>query len=180
MPNARRGIVFDANVLINLIHGECLSLLPKLPDLDAITLDEVVAEVTYRDQRVALDAAIGRGELRCQSLTDIAVLQDFAELRSVLGRGEAACLAFADHFGSLLASDEKRAFRRLACSRLGESRIVTTPDVLLMAIRAALITVDEADGMKLLLESHRFKMEFGSFRELLGASDRATDVIGRG
>jgi predicted nucleic acid-binding protein len=161
-------------VLINMILGECLSLLPKLPKLEAVTLDEVVEEIVYPEQRPLVDAAIQEGALRCESLTDIAALRDFAELRSVLGRGEAACLAFAQHTGALLASDDRVA-RHLARSRLGEGAIVTTPDVLLLAIRAGLITVDEADEIKLRLDSHRFQMTFGSFRELLTKGGESND-----
>ena len=46
----------------------------------------------------------------------------FAEHRKVMGLGEAACLAAAEHRGWMLASDERGVFQRIACERIGESR----------------------------------------------------------
>jgi predicted nucleic acid-binding protein len=97
----------------------------------------------------------------------VAELALFVELRRSLGMGEAACLALAVHRGALVASDEKRAFRREAETRLGPGRILNTPGLLLLSIRRGLLTVEEADEIKNTLESKRFRMKFRSFKELL-------------
>jgi predicted nucleic acid-binding protein len=81
--------------------------------------------------------------------------------------GEAACLALAVHRGALVASDEKRAFKREAETRLGPGRILNTPGLFLIGIRRGLLTVEEADDLKRALESKRFRMKFDSFRELI-------------
>jgi hypothetical protein len=67
----------------------------------------------------------------------------------------------------LIASDEKRVFRREAQARLGPGRIVNTAGILLLAIRDEILTIEDADKVKLQLESHHFRMTFDSFRDLL-------------
>jgi hypothetical protein len=66
-----------------------------------------------------------------------------------------------------VASDERGVFRRTATELIGQERVVTTPDLLVLAIRAGLVTVEEADGWKAVLEANRFTMRFSSFREIL-------------
>jgi predicted nucleic acid-binding protein len=100
-------------------------------------------------------------------LEDIAELTTYAELRRVMGKGEAACLALAEARGWIVASDEKKRFRREVIARLGEERLVTTAGLFVLAIRAGLLSVEEADQAKAILERHRFRMKFRSFRELV-------------
>ena len=50
---------------------------------------------------------------------------------------------------------------------LGTGRILNTPSIYLLGIRAGLFSVDEADRAKELLEQRRFRMKFKSFREIL-------------
>lgn len=101
-------------------------------------------------------------------LIDLDELAVFVELRPFLGLGESACLALAQARGWSIASDEKRVFSREARRRLGEGRILTTPDLFVAAIRCGALSVEDADGAKRLLETHRFRLKgFGSFRELL-------------
>jgi hypothetical protein len=94
-------------------------------------------------------------------------LAAYAELRRMMGREEAACLAMAEARGWLVASDEKRRFRREVIARLGEGRLVTTAGIFVMAIRAGTLSVEEADQAKEVLQRYRFRMTFRSFRDLL-------------
>jgi predicted nucleic acid-binding protein len=91
----------------------------------------------------------------------------FAELRDLMGRGEAACLALAKTTGSYIASDEKKRFRRCAVDLIGAGRILRTESLLLEAIRQGLITVKAADRLKKKLEESRYSMPFASFADLL-------------
>jgi hypothetical protein len=52
-------------------------------------------------------------------------------------------------------------------ARLGKGNTLTTPGLLLVAIRDGLLTVEEADAMKAKLETRRFTMPFQSFREFV-------------
>jgi predicted nucleic acid-binding protein len=160
-------VVTDANVLINLIHTGRLLLLGQLPGFRFVVPDDVVAEVTEVDQPTRLAEALAAEALASCALTELEDLTLFAELRAVLGSGEAACLALAQGNGWHIASDERGRFRREVHARLGEQRLLTTPAIYLCAIRADLLSVAEADADKALLASRRFVMTFASFADLL-------------
>ena len=162
-----RVIVTDANVLINLMHVARLDLLDRIPRHEFVVPDHVREEVTEPSFRPVLDDTLQRGALKLETFTDPEAQSVFAELIVHIGRGEAACIALAAKHGWLVASDEKRRFRREAVARLGEGWIIGTPDVFVLAVRAGLLTIDAADADKATLEQHRFKMSFASFRELV-------------
>ena len=84
-----------------------------------------------------------------------------------MGRGEAAYLAFAAFPGYAIAGDEKKVFKGEAISRLGAEQILPTPGIFVLALRQGLITVEEADDMKTVLERNHFRMKFSSFSEIL-------------
>jgi predicted nucleic acid-binding protein len=128
-------------VLINLLHVARLDLLSKLPGHEFVVPDHVREEI---------DA-----------------ITVFTELIVHIGRGEAACIAIAAKHGWCIASDEKRRFRREAVARIGAGRLLGTADIFVAAIGAGLLSVEEADADKLTLEERRFKMSFGSYRELV-------------
>ena len=55
--------------------------------------------------------------------------------------------------GMYLACDERGAFLRVAKARAGDSKLVTTPGLLVLAIRRAwFVTVEAADASKQVLE----------------------------
>jgi predicted nucleic acid-binding protein len=161
-----RVIVADANVLINFIHVGQLALLTALPGYEWVIPEDVVAEITDPDQRERLQQAIDAGQFRIETVTEPGDLAQYADLRRVLGRGEAACIVLAARNGWLVASDEKGRFRREAMSRLG-SGLVNTAGLLVAAIRAGLLSVELADAAKATLEQHRFHLPFASFRDIL-------------
>jgi predicted nucleic acid-binding protein len=165
-------VVTDANVLINLIHVGRLFLLGEVPGHRFVVPDAVAAEVTVDDQSAQLTAAVAANALSLCSLADLSGLAQFAQFRTIMGAGEAACLVLAELNGWHAASDERRRFRREVMARLGRERLLTTPLIYVLAIRAGLITLDEADADKRLLASRRFVMKFGSFSELLNVGER--------
>lgn len=164
---APRVVLVDANVLINLAQVDRLALLGGLPDLRFCAPSEVLAEVVRAREKALVETSLERGHLGEVCLDGIAELALFTELRRIMGLGEAACLALAVQRGALVASDEKRVFRREAEARLGPGRLLNTPGLFLLAIRREILTVEEADELKRELESKRFRMAFGSFGELL-------------
>jgi predicted nucleic acid-binding protein len=163
----RRLVLVDANILINLSKVNRLDLLGALTDLDFCVPPEVLGEVLNEPGKTLVGRCLGDGHLRELSFSAVSELALFTELRNIMGMGEAACLSLAFHRGALLASDEKRVFRREAEARLGPGRILNTPGILLLAIRRGILTIEEADELKRHLEARQFKMTFGSFRELL-------------
>jgi predicted nucleic acid-binding protein len=128
--------------------------------------DHVREEITTPDHRALLDRALDEGWLKLETITDLDAIVTFTELIDRIGRGEAACIAIAAKRGWSIASDEKRRFRREAEARVGTSRLLGTVEVFVLAIEAGLLTIEQADADKLVLESRRFKVPFASFREL--------------
>jgi predicted nucleic acid-binding protein len=162
-----RIVAADPNILINFIHVQRLDLLGHLPEYEFVMPEEVRGEITDPNQEAAVREAIDAGILRLVAIEDVPTLTLFAELTGLMGRGEAACLSLAVTQNWLIASDEKRTFRREALARLGNGRLINTPGLLVLSIRAGLITIEEADAMKELLEQRRFRMKVRSFRDLL-------------
>ncbi|MPZ44737.1 MAG: hypothetical protein GEV05_15305 [Betaproteobacteria bacterium] len=129
-------VITDANVLINLLRIGQLPLLGKLDVYRFLVPEEVVGEITNQAQQDTLAAAIAAGHLGQIVVDTIEALALFAELRDVMGRGEAACLALAATTGCYIASDEKKRFRRRAIELIGEARILRTESILLEATPA--------------------------------------------
>jgi predicted nucleic acid-binding protein len=167
MPAPTVIVVTDANVLINFCHIERLPLLGQLAPWRFKVPEEVIDEVADAGQRAVVDAAVDAGHLEAFVLSDVAALSLFADLRAVMGRGEAACLASAATAHHLIASDEKKRFRRRAIELLGEASILRTEDLLIRAIQLGHLTVAQADACKVILAEHRYAMPFASFAERL-------------
>lgn len=162
-----RIVVTDANVLINLMHVSRLDLLAKIPNHEFVVPEHVREEITIPEQRTTLDAAVSERWLTIEVLDDLGAITVFTELIAHIGRGEAACIAIAAQKGWLIASDEKKRFLREATARVGAGHVLTTVDVFVLAIKAGLLTVEDADADKVTLEGRRFKVSFGSYRELV-------------
>ncbi len=114
-----------------------------------------------------MDSAIVAGLMDRTAIQSVEELAVYSHLTSVLGSGEAACLAVAQSRGWHLACDERRVFLREARARIGEDRLINTPGMYVLWIRTGILTVVEADAARSALESKRFRMTFGSFQELL-------------
>jgi predicted nucleic acid-binding protein len=162
-----RVVVTDTNILINLLHIGRVGLLGKLPPYSFVVPAEVVKEVREPQQAQALHTAMSSGLLSEVQLADPAELKVYADLVQILGSGEAACLSLAQCRQWLIASDEKKKFRRETLARLGTGRLLNTPGILTLAITGGVLTVEDADQAKAVLELRHFIMSFRSFRDVL-------------
>jgi predicted nucleic acid-binding protein len=162
-----RVVVADANILINLAHVALFSVIGKLSGFRFVIPEEVRLEVKDPSQAAALDEALAQNLVRAETMAETVELSIYTELRARFGPGESACLSMAQARSWFIATDEKRAFQRELLRRLGPGRLLNTPGILLLAIRAGVLTVEEADEAKRRLEGKRFKMDFSSFRDLL-------------
>jgi predicted nucleic acid-binding protein len=162
-------VLADTSVLVNLAIVNRFDLLGALEGFLFRVPDEVVAEVARPEQRDLLNRALGEGHVEETSLTGVATIVHFHRLRLDLGlgRGEAACLALGCVHGWMVASDERRVFRREARRLLGEERLLDTPELFVLGIRQHYWTTADADRCKEVLERNRFRMRFGSFEELM-------------
>ena len=162
-----RIVVTDANILINLIHIGRPNLLGQLTGFEFVVPLEVMEEITEPQQAAALASALENGFITHEALTEIPAISLYAELIQTLGKGEAACLSLAVTKGWIIASDERRKFRREVLARLGPDRLLNTPGLLILAIRSGVPSVAEADKTLEVLAKNQFKVNFKSFRDLL-------------
>ena len=65
----RRPVVVDANIIINLIHADRLTLLGMIPGYDFIVPEDVMAEIVDPAQRAQLDRAVEDGRIRVTTIT---------------------------------------------------------------------------------------------------------------
>jgi predicted nucleic acid-binding protein len=137
----------------------------------------VLAEIVLPDQKQQVDGALAVGILRIEELSSPDGIALFVELRHLMGAGEASSLALAIHKGWVVASDEKRAFRREALARLGPCRLLTTPGLYVLAIRAGLLSVAEADADKARLEAWKFKLGFSTVSPAGGQRNYSADRV---
>lgn len=159
-------VALDASVLINILILNRVAILARLPGYGFVVLDAVEQEVQRQEQQVVLADAFNEDLIDRAGSATPQELAIFAEHRKVMGLGEAACLAAAEHRGWMLASDERGVFRRIACERIGESRILTTPSILSRAVKTGVISVGELRHAKAKLERNRFRMRPGTFDDL--------------
>ncbi len=166
-PVSERSVVLlDSCVLINLMLAGRTDLLQNLGRFDFRITTEVKEEIRREDQHDELEYLLAHGHLIVEPITDIDVVLDIERLKTRLCSGEASCIALARKTGWHVATDDKRACE-ITRTALGEGRLMTTPGLVLTAIRAGLLTVEEADSIRTRLMESRFRMSFGSFREVL-------------
>jgi len=144
-----------------------LDILGALPGYRFIVPEHVVEEVLRPEQHTSLAQAFDDGTLARVSIKDLEVITLFAELVHVMGQGEASCIALAASNEWIVACDEKGLVRRVAIEKLGEGNLLNTAGILVLAIRAGLLSIEEADRLKGILARHRFKLKFKSFREVV-------------
>lgn len=146
-PPGTNTAVLDASVLINFLILDRTVLFRNLPGLEFVVPEAVEVEVRRDDQRRTLATSLASGEIRLVRVESFHEIAAAESLRRDLGAGEANRLALAESRGWIVACDEGGRFRRQAIQRLGEARLLTTPGLLLRAIRAGVLTVPEADAM---------------------------------
>ena len=163
--NSRAVVLLDACVLINLFHVGRTDLLEGLAGYDFRITTQVQSEITEPDQIEELELLIEQGILHIEPVTDVAIVLDTERLMKRIQAGEASCIALAKHTGWIVGTDDKKA--RSMAAEDKSLRILTTPELLVVAIQRGLLSIEEADRIKVQLEEHRFTMAFGSFRDVV-------------
>lgn len=142
----RTTVAVDASDLINLIQAGRLDLLSAIRPWVFLVPDQAAEEVSYPEHAAVLDQALQAGDLHVESITDLTEMACFADLRSRMGKGEAACLAMAEQRGWMVASDDRgRAFLRLVRERIGEERLIDTAEIVRVAHQEKVISRVDAD-----------------------------------
>ncbi len=164
----RDDVVMDTSVLVNFLAINGCALLASHPTFRFVITGHVAAEVTYPNHTACLATAIGCNHLTELPPGDHAELVTFGHLTTTLGVGESAAIAAAVHRRFRVALED-RAARRRAESLVGRNFVLTTQQLMVGLIRAGLISVADADAIKLDWQTnHRFAMPgFQSFADLL-------------
>ncbi len=161
-------VCVDACVLINFAIVAKMDLLAQIPDLVFHVPPEVLSEMTVAEQRRQVEGVVASGGLKMARIEAVEELQAFSEYVDQFGKGESACLAIATCRKWVIATDEtkdKRLSREITTRGI---RVINTPGILLKGIRQGVVTVEDADVIKAELDRNRFRMNFDSFRDLLG------------
>ena len=167
-------IVADASVIINFLRIDRMELIGAHPD-PFITTDHVAAEITdcYPDQQARYKAALAAGHLIEQRVDDPAEVEFFLRLArgQRLGAGERSAMAVALNRSYTLAIDDSRAIRRAlqeVAATETSIEIVRTQDIVVELIRRSILTLEEADALRIdWANNHRFKLPILSFGDLL-------------
>lgn len=162
----RRVVVLDTCVLFRLDNVRRLDFLGHLVDFDFVFPGEVWSEVKDRgQQRRVLQAVRQRWVRRLQ--LDLGKEQELLgqALQAGLDLGEAACLALARSRGFVLATDDKAALKAGEAA-LGSHRLMSTPGLVVHAIRTGIVDVRTADGFIGTWREHKFRVSFRSFQDV--------------
>lgn len=117
-----------------------------MPSHRFLVAENVREEITDPAQSESVQAAIDSGMLPVVSVDDTREIGIYAELRRVLGDGEAASLAIAQHRGWGFVSYEGRKLAREALGRLGSARFLRTPEVLAWAVQTGSVELRTLRG----------------------------------
>jgi predicted nucleic acid-binding protein len=163
--------ITDTSTLVNFLRVGRVDLLAGLTSYRFVVTNHVRAEVTafYPAQLANFEFALMAGHVVEITLTTPTELHVFGEMKTLrLGDGECASIAAALSRGVPLVIDDIRA-RKKALEREPGLRLLDTVGLMVEAIQAGLITVPEADSIKVDWEkNHRFiKKHFSSFAELI-------------
>lgn len=160
-------VVADSSFLINFLVLDQMDLLGRLTKFRFHVLNHVRAEIRHDDQRARLQAAAQSGVVIEIEITEPSEILMYDEFRQFLGDGESASLAVAVSRRWVIAADEKGRFRRELFGRLGENYLLDTAGALVTAIKAGVISAEQADVLRAQLRENRFEMDPRPFDELM-------------
>jgi hypothetical protein len=83
-------IYLDANVIIDLIALESLTEVLEIPSALFRATENVLKEIIDPEERELVESVISRDLLQRVALTEVELLRDYAQLKRILGDGEAA------------------------------------------------------------------------------------------
>lgn len=167
MATSRSPALIDTSVLLNFIAVDRANLLDRHPHFRFVITDHVQGEVTdRRPERFArFERALADQVFDLATVSQVAELEVFGRLLAEgrLDIGESAAAAMAIVRKRPLATDDGRA-KKILARLYPELLVIDTPAIMRDLIAAAVLTVDDANGIKMDLETnHRFKMTFEKF-----------------
>lgn len=158
-------LVADSSTLLNFLAVERMDLMLEL-GYALHVVDAVVHEI--RSERALLDQFIAERSITPVVLEGRQITESVAAFTaSGLGAGEALSFAAALELDCAIAIDDRRAVKR-AAPTAGHLKVVTTADIVVSALKAGRIDLDEAQALKVSWETnYRFRLPFESFEALM-------------
>lgn len=153
---ADREVATDTSLLLNFLRIDRMDILGALPGFQFRVLNHVVDEVTQEPHSARLQVALENGSIVEFELTDLGAVADYDALRENLGDGEAATIAAAAHENWVIGMDEKARAKREAVARVGAENLLNTPGVLVHAVRVGLLSIDQAEQIRLNLAANGY------------------------
>jgi len=171
--DGRQFSIIETSVLINFLRINRVDLLARHPTYRFVVIDYVRREITNRSGgqlsqlEAALKAGLLVGDIDSKDVS-LAELQAYANLQSVkIGDGERGAIAAAFARGYAIAIDDYRALKRLPVT-FKSLHLEDTASIMVSLIRAGVLTVAEADVIKVDWEAnHRFRLTFPTFGDLV-------------
>lgn len=141
-------IVLDASLLIALAKAGHLSLLFDTTELDLYVTPTVLGELRKPETRRPIDQAIAAGRLQLLRITsdDAAELEAIADWLERVDEGEAEVIGVAVTRGWLIGLEDRGA-RNLLRRQGRASACIGSVELLLLAIRAGRLSLQEADSI---------------------------------
>jgi len=153
---ADQSVATDTSLLLNFLRIDRMDILGALPGFRFCVLNHVIGEVTQDPHATRLQTALAQGHVVEFELTDLDAIADYNSLRENLGDGEAATIAAGAHEQWVIGMDEKARAKREAIARVGEHNLLNTPGVLVHAVHVGLLTLDEAEQIRLDLGAENY------------------------
>lgn len=157
--DADRAVATDTSLLLNFLRIDRTDILGALPGFRFHVLNHVVNEVTKEPHASRLEEALREAHVIEFELTDLDAIADYNALRVSLGDGEAATIAAGAHLQWIIGIDEKGRAKLEAIARVGEQNVLNTPGILVHAVRAELLTLEEAEQVRLDLAAQSYRIK---------------------
>lgn len=144
-------VVLDACLAITFGNAGALDLVTGIERYDVVIASRAIGEVTRPPASHALREAVEEGRIRSAAV-DLSVPEEqdalvrFDTMPAFRGRGDAEVLALAVSRGYAVGTDE-RAIRRVAKAELTSRHLVSTLDVLVLAVREERVSARKAAGL---------------------------------
>lgn len=166
-------LILDASLLINFLKVDRMDIVQAYPAKILIT-EHVRDEVTtaYPEQLARLDQAIAAEILEVLIINNISELQEIVGFREdktqrQLGIGECSAIIMALKRNLSIGIDDGPAIKIIS-REFPNIPIIKTVDVIIEAIKTKALSIYAADQIKAEWESsHKFKLKFRSFAELI-------------
>ncbi|NOQ22362.1 MAG: hypothetical protein GQ565_06905 [Candidatus Aegiribacteria sp.] len=122
---------------------EKLDILEQISNIEFLTTEHVIMEITNEAQKEKVQHCITTGLISVVDLTQPHLIEDYIKLNKRLGKGESSCIALATENNWIVCTDDKKRVPKTIFDRLGPNHLLTTDNLLDLAISQNIISEEE-------------------------------------